>query len=326
MLTKGAHTRIAFLEELAAANARPVVIAALLHNPTNQQVVFDDLDAIDAANARGHKLVGAVSCCPLTFDFTMQSPYPLEGMVSWKPALGLKGEAFKQVIADRHFRDGIRAELARPAAFRLFNGEWDKIRVIEAALPANAHCEDRTLADIAAAAGTDPLDAMLDLALAEDLQTVFAALTLNSDEAAVGRMLTHPHSMVSLSDAGAHLTFFCDAGYGLHLLGHWVRELGVLRLAEAVRRLSSHPAKIFGMRERGALITGHHADLLLFDPACVGRGPKRRVHDLPGGAARLTTPALGVHGVWVNGTQIADAQGICADAGTPGKLLREFDA
>ena len=193
-------------------------------------------------------------------------------------------------------------------------------------MPANAHCEDRTLADIAAAAGTDPLDAMLDLALAEDLQTVFAALTLNSDEEAVGRMLTHPHSMVSLSDAGAHLTFFCDAGYGLHLLGHWVRELGALSLAEAVRRLSSHPAKVFGMRKRGALITGHHADLLLFDPASVGRGPKQRVHDLPGGAARLTTPALGVHGVWVNGSQIADARGMCADAGTPGKVLREFDA
>jgi N-acyl-D-aspartate/D-glutamate deacylase len=325
MLTKGAHTRIAFLEELAAASARPMVIAALLHNPTNPQVVFDDLEAIRAANARGRKLVGAVSCCPLTFDFTMQAPYPLEGMLSWKPALGVKGEAFRRVLADRGFRDGIRAELAHPAAFRLFNGEWDKIRVIEAALPANAHCEDRTLADIAAAAGTDPLDAMLDLALAEDLQTVFAALTLNSDEAAVGRMLTHPHSMVSLSDAGAHLTFFCDAGYGLHLLGHWVRELGVLSLAEAVRRLSSHPAKVFGMRGRGALITGHHADLLLFDPASVGRGPKQRVHDLPGGAARLTTPALGVHGVWVNGSQIANAQGMCADAGTPGKVLREFD-
>jgi N-acyl-D-aspartate/D-glutamate deacylase len=326
MLTKGAHTRIAFLEEIAAASARPVVIAALLHNPTNPQVVFDDLEAIRAANARGHKLVGAVSCCPLTFDFTMQSPYPLEGMLSWKPALGVKGEAFKRVLADRGFRDGIRAELARPAAFRLFNGEWDKIRVIEAALPRNAHCEDRSLAAIAAAAGQDPLDTMLDLALAEDLRTVFAALTLNSDEAAVGRMLTHPHSMVSLSDAGAHLTFFNDAGFGLHLLGHWVRELGVLSLGEAVRRLSSHPAGVYGMRERGTLRPGYYADLMLFDPARVGRGPKQRVHDLPGGAPRLTTPALGLHGVWVNGQRIVDTHGMCADCGTPGKLLREFNA
>jgi N-acyl-D-amino-acid deacylase len=102
--------------------------------------------------------------------------------------------------------------------------------------------------------------------------------------------------------------------------------LGVLSLAEAVRRLSSHPAGVFGIRQRGALKVGYHADMLLFDPATVGRGPKQRVHDLPGGAARLTTSALGVRGVWVNGTQIADAQGMCADAGKPGNLLREFDA
>jgi len=86
--------------------------------------------------------------------------------------------------------------------------------------------------------------ALLDLALEEDLKTVFIALTLNSDEEAVGRMLRHPASMVSLSDAGAHLTFFNDAGFGLHLLGHWVRELGVLSLAEAVRkRRLAHGAK-----------------------------------------------------------------------------------
>ena len=79
---------------------------------------------------------------------------------------------------------------------------------------------------------------MIDLALAEDLQTVYTALLLNSDEEAVGRMLNHAHSIVSLSDAGAHLTFFNDAGFGLHLLGHWARELKAMTLGEAVRRAS----------------------------------------------------------------------------------------
>ena len=69
MLTKGGQTRIAFLEELARANGRPCVVAALLHNSTNPQQVFEDLDEITAANTRGHRLVGAVSACPLTFDF-----------------------------------------------------------------------------------------------------------------------------------------------------------------------------------------------------------------------------------------------------------------
>ncbi|MGZ5239764.1 MAG: amidohydrolase family protein, partial [Caldimonas sp.] len=149
-------------------------------------------------------------------------------------------------------------------------------------------------------------------------------MLLNSDEDAVGRMLNDPYSIVSLSDAGAHLTFFNDAGFGLHLLGHWSRELGAMRLEEAVRRLTSHPAGVFGFEGRGLVREGFAADLLLFDPATVGRGPKRRVHDLPGGAARLTTDALGVHGVWVNGRQVAGARGLLDDAPRAGELLTRF--
>ncbi|MGH8703961.1 MAG: N-acyl-D-amino-acid deacylase family protein [Burkholderiales bacterium] len=326
MLTKGGHTRMAFLEELAADSARPVIVAALLHNSTNPGVVFEDLDAIAAAAARGRRMVGAVSCCPLSFDFTMLSPYPIEGLESWKPALGKKGAAFRATLADRSFRQAIRDELARPATFRLFNGEWDKVQVVEVAKREHARFEHRTLAELARDAGKDALDFWFDLALDEDLQTVFVALTLNSDEEAVGRMLRHPASMVSLSDAGAHLTFFNDAGYGLHLLGHWVRERKVLALPEAVRRLTAHPAGIFGIRERGALKAGYRADLMLFDPATVNRGPKLRVKDLPGGGARLTTPAIGVHGVWVNGERIADAEGMRPLERLPGEVLRDFSA
>ena len=101
----------------------------------------------------------------------------------------------------------------------------------------------------------------------------------------VAKLLTHPHSLVSLSDAGAHLTFFNDAGFGLHLMGHWARERGVMSLAEAVRRLTHQSAALFGLPGRGLLREGYAADLLLFDPATVGRAKARRVHDLPGGAA-----------------------------------------
>jgi N-acyl-D-amino-acid deacylase len=312
MLTKGGHTPIPFLEELAADTGRPVVIAALLHNSTNPNAVFEDLSKIQEANARGRQLLGAVSCCPLSMDFTLHSPYVIEGLESWKPALPLKDAAFKSKLKEPAFRDGIRAELNRPAHFRLFNAEWDKVEVIESR---NKGFEQKSIARLAAEAGKDPLDFMLDLALAEDLDTVFNALLLNSDEEAVGRMLRHPHSLVSLSDAGAHLTFFNDAGYGLHLLGHWVRDRQVLDIAMAVKKLTSEPARIFGIKGRGALKPGYHADLLLFDPAKVGRGPKHRVNDLPGGHARLSTGALGVHGVWVNGR---------APESLPGTLLRDF--
>ena len=323
MLTKGGHTSIAFLEELAAESSRPVIVAALLHNSTNPDSVFEDLDAIGAANGRGRKLVGAVSCCPLAMEFTLHSPYTFEGLNAWQPALPLKGDRFKSILKERAFRDSIRAELATPAHFRLFNGEWDKVHVVASARSA---LEQHSIAELAGAAGKPPLDFMLDLALGEDLDTVFSALLLNSDEAAVGRMLVHPCSMVSLSDAGAHLTFFNDAGFGLHLLGHWVRRSGVLTLADAARRLTGHPARVFGIRGRGALKPGYHADLLLFDPSSVDRGPKRRVFDLPGGHPRLTTDPVGVHGVWVNGVRIAGKDGALSAQRLPGKLLREFAA
>jgi N-acyl-D-amino-acid deacylase len=321
MLTKGGHTPIAFLEELSSLSGRPVVIAALLHNSTNPQVVFKDLAEIEKANSRGRKLLGAVSCCPLSMDFTLHSPYTFEGLESWKPALGKKGDEFKKIISQPEFRDRMRQELSQSAAFRLFNGEWSKVEVVESRTKG---LEGLSIQELSEKKNQDPLDFMLDLALSEDLDTVFNAMLLNSDEQAVGRMLRHPASLVSLSDAGAHLTFFNDAGFGLHLLGHWVRRLGVLRIEEAARRLTSHPARVFGIPERGTLEPGCHADLLLFDPATVDRGPKQRVFDLPGGHPRLTTAPRGVHGVWVNGERVWD--GARLSGKTPGKLLRDFRA
>jgi len=99
-----------------------------------------------------------------------------------------------------------------------------------------------------------------------------------------------------------------------------------MEMSQAVRRLTSHPAAIFGMKERGLIREGFAADLLLFEPDTVGRGPKHRVFDLPGGAPRLTTDAVGVHGVWVNGTLVADAQGLLKEAPLAGEVLTEFAA
>ena len=326
MLTKGGHTKVDFLESLAAQSGRPVIVAALLHNSTNPNAVFADLDAIEAAKHRGRQMLGAVSACPLTNDFTLHSPYPVEGLNSWRPLLALKGEAFVRELRSASRREAIRAELASPAVFRLFNGEWDKVHVVEVRRSVNRLYEHRDVASLAAEAGVDPLDFMLDLAISEDLDTVFSAVLLNSDEQAVARLLRHPASLVSLSDAGAHLTFFNDAGFGLHLLGHWVRDKGVLSLSEAVHKLTDEPARLFGFSGRGRIAPGFQADLLLFDPARVGREAKRRVRDLPAGGARLITPPRGVHGVWVNGVRVIGERGERLDLGQasrlPGALLR----
>ena len=324
MLTKGGQTEISFLEELAEISGRPVMIAALLHNSTKPEATFDDLVKINDARSRGRELWGQVSCCPLTNDFTFKSAYPMEGLASWKPAMQAKGEDLKALLMDSDFRKRVDDELSVPVGVRLFNNEWQKLELIEVSDPANRSLEGKTVDVLAAAAGKKPLDWVLDFAVSENLETLFTAVLLNSDEEAVGRMIRDPGASVALSDAGAHLTFFCDAGFGLHLMGHWSRDLGVMPLEQAVHELTAKPAEIFRLPLRGRIEVGYHADLLLFDPATVDRGPKYRTHDLPGGAARLTTDAVGLHGTWVNGVQITDAKGLMDSAQTPGRLLREF--
>ncbi|MBM3569241.1 MAG: amidohydrolase family protein [Alphaproteobacteria bacterium] len=326
MLTKGGQTKIPFLASLARRAKRPVVIAAILHSSVDPEGTFRDLAQIDAARGEGLGLYGQISCCPLSNEFTLRSPYPFEGLAAWKPAMTAKGDAVKRVYADPEFRAKVRAELALPPTFRLFNDEWHKVEVTEVKRAEHRALEGQTLDRIAARRGVSALDAMLDLALAEDLDTLFTAMLLNSDEAAVGRMIRNPDTVVALSDAGAHMTFFCDAGYALHLLGHWVRERGLLSWEEAIRRLTGQPAAIYGISDRGRIAPGLAADLMLFDPARIGRGPKRRVTDLPGGAPRLVTPGIGIEGVWVNGKRIVDRDAMVAAAPLAGQVLRSFAA
>ena len=323
MMTKGADTPVPWIEELCAAADRPYLIAALLHSNLTPEATFDDLAHIGAAQKRGRRMYGAVSACPLNFEFTLHEPYVFEGLRAWQPLMRMDQKEFSAAITDPKLRASLKAELTERSR-RMFTGEWEKAFVALVADPAHAAYEGKSIGALARSEGKHPVDFILDLALAEDLDTMFTATVLNSDEEAVGRIMQDENAIVSLSDAGAHLTFLCDAGFGLHVLGHWARDRKLMPVEQAVRKLTSEPAKLFGIRQRGTIAPGMHADLLLFDPKTVGRGPSKRVFDLPAGASRLTTPAIGVHGVWVNGKKVADGGGIRADAPKAGKVLRDF--
>ena len=323
MMTKGADTPVPWIEELCAAADRPYLIAALLHSNLTPEATFDDLAHIGAAQKRGRRMYGAVSACPLNFEFTLHEPYVFEGLRAWQPLMRMDQKEFSAAITDPKLRASLKAELTERSR-RMFTGEWEKAFVALVADPAHAAYEGKSIGALARSEGKHPVDFILDLALAEDLDTMFTATVLNSDEEAVGRIMQDENAIVSLSDAGAHLTFLCDAGFGLHVLGHWARDRKLMPVEQAVRKLTSEPAKLFGIRQRGTIAPGMHADLLLFDPKTVGRGPSKRVFDLPAGASRLTTPATGVHGVWVNGKKVADGGGIRADAPKAGKVLRDF--
>lgn len=324
MMTKSSDTKPAWLQGVAASARRPFLAAAILHNPGVPDAAWHDIEGVAEGRAQGLSMYGAVSCCPLKFEFTMHEPYVFEGLRSWKPAIEVRGTTdARAVYASAQFRQAVKDELAIRVR-RVFAGEWDQVHVALVHDPQHSAFEGKSVASLAAVHGKHPLDWLLDFALAEDLESVFTAVLLNSDESAVARLLMHPASLVSLSDAGAHMTFFCDAGFGLHFLGYWVREKGLMPLERAVQKLTSEQAAFFGIQDRGVIREGACADLLLFDPERVGRGSIERHHDLPGGGSRLHTPALGLHGVWVNGTLIADAAGLRKDAGRPGHVLRRF--
>jgi N-acyl-D-aspartate/D-glutamate deacylase len=328
MITKGMTTSVPWLEEIAAASGRPVMIAAMFVDPGDPTRVFRELGEIEAARARGRELWAQVGCFPLGMEFTLRHPYPLEAFFAWRPAIEAAGEAeYRQVLADPSFRQKLTEEAGIPGVPNRFSDKtWPHLSIMEVTRPEHRGLVGKTIEQLARESGREPVDVFLDFGLDGELDAMFDCRLFNTDEDQVKGLLRHPHAAVALSDAGAHLSFLCDAGFGLHLFGHWVRERGDLTLEEAVERVTSDVAAAYRIKDRGRLVPGAWADLLLFDPKTVARGDKRRVNDLPAGASRLDTPAVGLHGVWVNGVRTVDGRGLVRDCGRPGRVLRDFAA
>jgi N-acyl-D-aspartate/D-glutamate deacylase len=184
--------------------------------------------------------------------------------------------------------------------------------------------EERRVSELARERGVDLVDCILDLAVASDLKARFRMAVVNFDEDAVAELLADKHTVLGLSDAGAHASQLCDACFSTHLLGHWVREKGVLSLEEGVRMLTSRPAEVVGLKDRGRLAVGSPADVVIFDAQTVGASKLRRVRDMPAGAERLVADAYGIEAVVVNGKIIRqhgqDETGL--GEVLPGQLLR----
>jgi N-acyl-D-aspartate/D-glutamate deacylase len=122
------------------------------------------------------------------------------------------------------------------------------------------------------------------------------------------------------SDAGAHVDIMCHANYPSVVLGELVRRRELFTLEQAVHEMTGIPAALFGLRDRGVVREGAHADLVLFDPDTIASEPAEERHDLPGGALRLYAGAVGVEEVIVGGETIVE-RGVLTDA-LPGTLLR----
>lgn len=322
MATCGERSPIAFMEELAALSGRPVIYCPLLDYPTRPGHAPGISAACADARNRGHAVYAQASCQPLNMNFTLLNAYMLQTISPW-PTHGDEAR-HRALFSDPAFRAAFKLSLATPVeGGRIFNGTWHLMEVTLS--PSQSNLEGRTIEEIARERGVDPVDALLDIGLADDLQTTFIVRLLNVDEKRVGDLIADDGNLISLSDAGAHLTLFCDAGYAMHLLGRWVRELGRFSLPHAIRKLTSDPAQVYGILDRGRIEVGAWADLMLFDPKTIHVGRARRVDDLPSGASRLVRSAPGLHGVWVNGTQVFDGKDY-VKVKPPGKVLRKFSS
>ncbi len=178
----------------------------------------------------------------------------------------------------------------------------------------------RSVAEVAAAQGKDPVEVFIDLALDKGLKQFYLQPLANEDQDHALQMIKHPRSVVTFSDSGAHVSQIMDSSLQTHLLSHWVREKQEVTLEEAVRMLSFVPASQWGLNGRGLLREGMTADVVVFNPDTVAPMMPELTYDLPAGARRLKQKAAGFLATVVNG-QVVLRNNEHTGA-LPGQLLR----
>jgi len=281
----------------------------------------DQLERSSALIRRGYDVIPQVSPRALSFEYQLKAPFVFEAMRMFKPVSEANLEGKKRLYADPEFRRQFWEKLDRgvPETFRSsFRG------TVISEMKSESELNERNLVDVAEERGCTPVELLFDLGLASELEARFRMPVANHDEDEVEELLRSKDTVVGLSDAGAHASQLCDACATTYMLRRWVREKKVLGLEEAVRMLTSRPAEVFGITDRGKLEPGLAADVLIFDPDEVSDGPLQRVHDFPGGADRLISQARGIDTVVVNGAVLRqhDEDLVDPKGALPGKLLR----
>jgi N-acyl-D-aspartate/D-glutamate deacylase len=277
-----------------------------------------DLNARERAS--GADVWPQVTCRPLTFQMTLADPFTFNTVPSFRSLMDRPDAERIAAYRDPEWRRVAQDELEHG---RIFRARWDTMTVAES--KDHPELEDTTVAALADARGVQPLEAIIDLAIEEDLTTRFRAVLANNDDEIIEELMRSDGMLIGLSDAGAHVSQLCDACLPTDLLGNWVREREVLSIERAVHKLTGEPAGVFGFSDRGVLAEGKAADVAVFDLATVAPGRLHRVRDFPADGERLVAdePA-GVNHVVVNGYPIrVDGEPVPeAVEACPGRILR----
>jgi N-acyl-D-aspartate/D-glutamate deacylase len=313
--------RYHWLYEFQPRLGRPITWSAIITYPreTTARAWWGDKIAYHLEyRARGADVHPQVTSRPVSFRISMREPSPFYMVPAFARVKAAAPDARSDVYADAEWRAEARAELDGGT---FVDPRWDNFAIAEAIT--DPAIEGRAVADLAAERRQHPLDVVLDLAIA-DPEARFSVTFANDDLDGVSTLLTTEGCVLGLSDAGAHVSQICDAPLPTDFLGRWVRDRDLMPVEAGVHRLTGELADLLGLADRGRLVPGAAADVVVVDWATLDPGPIRRVRDLPGGGDRLVAdrPA-GIAHILVNGVPItADGHRTVADLDhLPGHVL-----
>ncbi|MBR7673194.1 D-aminoacylase, partial [Streptomyces daliensis] len=293
--------------EMSAVAGRPLNWNVLTIDAAVPERVPRQLEASERARKAGGRVVALTMPILTPMNMSLGTFCALNLIPGWGDILGLPPAERVAKLRD----PAVRAEMLRRAdskeagVFRRL-ARFDRYVIGDTYSAANEGLSGRVVRDIAAERGLDPFECLVEICAADDLRTVLWPMPTDNDPASWElRRRTWEHEDVLLggSDAGAHLDRMCGAPYTTRFLGDCLRGRKLVGLERAVKMLTDDPARLFGLRERGRVTEGWHADLVLFDPDRIDAGPARLLHDLPGDSPRLDSEATGIVGVWVNGVE-----------------------
>jgi len=316
---------VELMTEMSLAGNRPINWNVLTITAERPQSTRHQLDASSRAAERGAVIAALTLPNLIHMWFTFANGFALEGIPGWPSMFALPPAERIAALSDPAERRRLRRGATSPEAGILTDvAQWHAWEVAETFSAANAGLVDRKIGDIAAERGGDPFDVLLDIVVADELKTGFRPPPAGGDDDEGWRQRaeawTDPRTVLGGSDAGAHLDVMCGAVFTTQLLADGVRRRQLVSVEEAVHQLSDVPARLYGLRDRGRIAEGWHADLVLFDPTTVDAGPIHKRHDLPAGAPRLYSEAVGVEHVLVHGTPIVSGGSLTEER--PGSLIR----
>jgi N-acyl-D-aspartate/D-glutamate deacylase len=290
------------LSRISEASGRPVMYNTLLEQARQPGRWRQHLKHVEETAKQGIRAIPLCNPGSILNRFTMKNCQVFRSMPTWLPILQGPDADKLRAYSNPEIRAKLRAEVDAPLGpDSTFSQRWDLMVVEEPKLAKNRGLAGKHIAEIAKAQGKHPVDAFLDLAVEEELETGFCLGEINMDTEAVAQILGSPYAVVGLTDGGAHVQFHSNVSNPTRLLGYWVREKKIMSLERAVQRLTFDSAAAFGIYDRGLVQPGMAADLVVFDPDTVAPRKEDVVHDFPANGWRMRELADGIHYTVVNG-------------------------